>query len=463
MMVRNYKKISNRRSWSDVNMIAALHAVKEENMSCNLAAKTYEVPEATLRRYAKKKNEDLPVHGGRFRQVFNKEQQEQLRQYIIDIDRAIFGLTNIQCRKLAFDLAEANKNTHCFNKEHKMAGSDWLNSFLKRHGIILRTSEATSVGRTMGYNRIQIDIFFEKLENIQMENTFSSHYIYNCDDEFGFSVVPTLSTEAISSVDTRFITRNNSTERGENITIVCCCNAGGCYIPPFFIFPNEKIRTELLEGCPPGTDAIAQQHGWMTTESFVMYLKHFIKYSKCSPEFPVLLLVNNHASHVSLDAINICRSHGIIMLGFPPHTSHILQPLDVSFFGSLKAYYSQACNDFMVSNPDEVITDKIAGKLFGKAYCQAATIVNAVKGFEACGIVPFNPHIFNKSDSELYDTVYNDTLNVIPSQQMKNQKYKCTSSLHCREDSVLEINSKQHIACCTSTVPEKPGPSRIKL
>ncbi|KAG8226082.1 hypothetical protein J437_LFUL006389 [Ladona fulva] len=44
----------------------------------------------------------------------------------------------------------------------------------------------------------------------------------------------------------------------------------------------------------------------------------------------VLLLMDNHATHTTLEAVDFCRAHNIFLLGFPPHTSHKQQPLDDS-------------------------------------------------------------------------------------------------------------------------------------
>ena len=40
----------------------------------------------------------------------------------------------------------------------------------------------------------------------------------------------------------------------------------------------------------------------------------------------------------------------------PPYTTHAIQPLDVSFFKSLKAHWSTACHLYMVNNPGRVVT-----------------------------------------------------------------------------------------------------------
>ena len=54
-----------------------------------------------------------------------------------------------------------------------------------------------------------------------------------------------------------------------------------------------------------------------------------------------LLIVDGHASHVSIEFITFARKHKIICLCLPPHSTHLLQPLDVSVFGPLKQNYKR--------------------------------------------------------------------------------------------------------------------------
>jgi hypothetical protein len=61
----------------------------------------------------------------RFKEVFSNEQLEQLKDYIIDIERCAFGLTKVQCQKLVYNYAEKVGIAHCFNNVTRMA-EDWL-------------------------------------------------------------------------------------------------------------------------------------------------------------------------------------------------------------------------------------------------------------------------------------------------------------------------------------------------
>jgi hypothetical protein len=52
-----------------------------------------------------------------------------------------------------------------------------------------------------------------------------------------------------------------------------------------------------------------------------------------------LLIYDGHASHIAPQAAEFCLSHKIIPICLPPHTTHLLQPLDVDIFGPLSIYY----------------------------------------------------------------------------------------------------------------------------
>ena len=71
---------------------------------------------------------------------------------------------------------------------------------------------------------------------------------------------------------------------------------------------------------------------------FFCYLQYFSTYLHANDiERPVLLFMDGHSSHFSLESATFCAAQGILLYCLPPHASHILQPLDVGVFSSLKA------------------------------------------------------------------------------------------------------------------------------
>jgi len=91
----------------------------------------------------------------------------------------------------------------------------------------------------------------------------------------------------------------------------------------------------------------------MTQSEFVWYIHHFITFAKPSIDSPVLLLLDNHTSHLSVEALDIAAAHGIHILSFPPHCSHRLQPLDVLVFGPTKTYYKSRCSTWQKNNANK--------------------------------------------------------------------------------------------------------------
>ncbi len=85
----------------------------------------------------------------------------------------------------------------------------------------------------------------------------------------------------------------------------------------------------------------------------------------------------------------------------PPHSSHLLQPLDVSCFAVLKQLYGQQIENLM-----QVGVNHIDKSDFLPAYliaCMEALTSNMVySGFAATGLVPYNPkQVLSKLNSHL--------------------------------------------------------------
>jgi len=54
------------------------------------------------------------------------------------------------------------------------------------------------------------------------------------------------------------------------------------------------------------------------------------------------------------EAIALVAEEKIIIFCLHPHTTHVAQPLDVSFFGPLKQHWAKVCHDYMADIPRRV-------------------------------------------------------------------------------------------------------------
>jgi hypothetical protein len=89
----------------------------------------------------------------------------------------------------------------------------------------------------------------------------------------------------------------------------------------------------------------------------VVWLKHFAGHTSSSIENPVLLILDNHSSHCTLEAYKYCRENGIVVVSIPPHTSRRLQPLNVTFYGPLKTEFHRESDLFIKTKGSEKITN----------------------------------------------------------------------------------------------------------
>jgi hypothetical protein len=138
-----------------------------------------------------------------------------------------------------------------------------------------------------------------------------------------------------------------SAERGELVTIVYTVCADGSALPPMFLFPRVNYRDHFIRGSPTGSISAATRNGWMNEATFPAYLQHTINNTRCTKDKPILLIIDNHKSHCTLDLIDLAKENGVVILTIAPHTSHKLQPLSKATFGPFKADYDVAADDWM--------------------------------------------------------------------------------------------------------------------
>lgn len=416
-MVGKYKRISSRQSWEEAAMQRAINAVNSGEMGWLRAATTFRVPQATLRRRARDKNKTIlgVTKGlGRFRSTFGEDLERELVSHLKLLESRLFGLNTTEVRQLAYQLAESKGIDHRFNHETKMAGWDWLKGFRKRNPDIgLRKPEPTSAARAIGFNRPQVSNFFAVYEDVLHKLKISPSRIFNM-DESSLSTVHK-PPKVFAEIGKKQVGALTSAERGLHVTVVCCMNPTGQYVPPALIFPRKNWKNELIDGAPVGSIGIAQETGWMTGEVFLKWLNHFVSFVKPTVEDKVLLIVDGHSSHKQLGVVDYAKQNGIVMLCLPPHCTHRLQPLDVAFYGPLKSYYDQEVRKWLKTNPGRTVGQYQISSLFSVAYGKTATVANSESGFQKTGIWPINPDIF---EDHLFAPA--ETTNIVQSPQGKN-------------------------------------------
>ena len=156
---------------------------------------------------------------------------------------------------------------------------------------------------------------------------------------------------------------------------------------------------------PPGSRiAMSEKSAYVNADIFLDWLKTHLFPKK--PPGKMLLILDGHSAHTTnLETLQFAEEHEIILFCLPPHTTHYLQPLDRSFFKSLKSYFYEGCRYFVKGQPNKKLNRLQFGKLLGEAWGKSANVQNAVSGFKSTGIMPFNPRAIPEHAFLLEDNI----------------------------------------------------------
>ncbi|XP_026330952.1 uncharacterized protein LOC113238326 [Hyposmocoma kahamanoa] len=364
-------------------------------------AKKYNVCHVTLYRFIQKLksgNTNVKVGYRCVNRVFTPEEENVLQDYIIECSKVYFGLIPTEVRKLAYELALKYKKKfpEKWNENHT-AGKEWLAGFLKRHPILsLRSPQATSLSRASSFNEYNVNKFFDNLSEVMDRYKFEPRDIWNI-DETGVTTVQR-PNKIICQRGIKQVGAVTSAERGRLVTVAVAINAQGGHIPPFFVFPLKRYQDHMIREGPIGSAGAGNASGWMQEAEFLLFLEHFKKQAKPTTDQKCLLLLDNHVSHVSIHALDYCKINGIVLLSFPPHCTHKLQPLDRAVFGPFKKMINTATDNWMRNHPGQTMTIHYIPGIVREAFPLAVTDRNAIAGFTCTGISPFNRNIFSAVD-----------------------------------------------------------------
>ena len=187
-----------------------------------------------------------------------------------------------------------------------------------------------------------------------------------------------------------------------------------------------------------------------------------MKFAPRSDNEKVLLLLDGHRSHVSVNLVEWAKEQGIIIFILPAHTSHILQPMDVSCYGPLEKIYNNLCHKLMRESSANITRYNVC-EVAGKAYTRAPSPENIQSGFRKTGIFPLNSEAIRMeylAPAEVFKQT-NADVNVTPSE--KNTQSNSDTEVEDR-DFVTELSNKEkHLKDVKSDLVRKERKTMSKI
>ncbi|KAL8574765.1 hypothetical protein ACOMHN_035882 [Nucella lapillus] len=369
----------------------AVQLVRSKQMSLNGASKAFGIPYATL---GDKVRGRRPMKAAP-KTVLSCEEETKLVKWLIELSRRGFGRTKKDLKDMVKRILDERGAKTVFTDNRP--GKDWMLAFFKRHTVVSERM-AQPLGRERAVvTRDGLSAWFgdmkEYVDGIDPTLLSCPERIFNA-DESGFSICPK-TKRVITMMGTKHVYSVTSGTR-QQVTVLACSSAVGQYIPPLLIFPYTRDpRFNALEGFE---DAFFQKtpNGWITEEVFFTFLRDIFIPSLKSKR-PVVLFVDGHSSHHSMAISTLCEENGIILYCLKAHASHIIQPLDQAFFGTIKPAWNEAVRKYQYET-GESITMRTFARTLKKAWDTTARPEIALKGFAKSGIFPFSPETVLSSD-----------------------------------------------------------------
>lgn len=183
----------------------------------------------------------------------------------------------------------------------------------------------------------------------------------------------------------------------ENLTILIAANAAGEVATPFAFWPYVRFPEKVIEKKPLHWAYGKSKKGWMTSEVFYEFIANeFIQFLRSSNiEFPVIIFLDGHKSHLSIPLSSFCRENNIIIVCLPPNTTHILQVLDVVHFRPMKLKWEDTLASYRIHNDGKEIQKEDIPNTMQKMYDAADFSKSLKNGFFVCGLYPWNPNNVN--------------------------------------------------------------------
>jgi hypothetical protein len=251
--------------------------------------------------------------------------------------------------------------------------------------------------------------YFVVLQQKIIQYNIEPHNCYNMDEK-GFLIGhlqkgKRISPKALMKAQKLICTGKDGARRW--ILLIATICADGSSLPPALIYKatSGNLQDTWLQDYKPEEHPCwfaSSPNGWTSDELGLSWLQSLFdpQTSEKAKRDWRLLMLDGHGSHCTLDFLEWCHKRRILVAIYPPHSTHRLQPLDVSLFRPLATYYSQALDAHTRQSLDLSSVSKR-----DLAFDKASSEENIWSGWRKTGIEPWDPaqmlDILDKEEGEV--------------------------------------------------------------
>ena len=364
--------------YTEQDLFAALDDVRN-GKSVRLASREWGIPLTTLRH----RNQGTESHAiaAENQQRLSRVQEDHLSTWVLTQEALGVPVTHGQIREFAGRVL-------AIKGDYKPIGKRWMEGFLRRNPI-LRTKRARNIDsvRVNGATTPIIKSWFQTLlipaiTRIKPEN------LYNM-DESGIMEGVGANGLVVGSSERRSIQKKQPGSRAWT-SFIECISASGNALPSLVIFKGKSVQQQWFpKDLQPykGWEFTATDNARTSDATAIEWLQK-IFLPRTSTFEPRLLILDGHGSHETTEFMYLCYQHNIHLLFLPLHTSHVLQPLDLSVFSSLKSHYRKSVGFLTLLTDSSPIGKQNFLDCYYKARKEALSAKVIKAGWKASGLWP---------------------------------------------------------------------------
>jgi hypothetical protein len=303
-------------------------------------------------------------------------------------------------------------------------GRNWPSNFVKRTpSLRSRVRRRYDYQRALAEDPEAIQQWFRLVRNTVNKYGILVEDIYNF-DEIGFKMGVLGSANVVTAAERRQAPKAVQPGNREWVTNIQGVNATGWAIPPYIIFKGQKHQASWYQEAdiPPNWRLATSPTGWTNNELALDWLHHFNRYSEHRKVgLWRLLILDGHATHNTAEFEKYCEGKKIMPLYMPPHSSHLLQPLDVGCFSVLKRAYENQV-DYLRRAHYGHITKAAFLAAFKTAFKTSLISRIITESFRGSGIVPIDSQVvLSRLDVRIRTpTPSTDNDSLLPTQTPRN-------------------------------------------
>lgn len=389
IMPRKYCRELGSRLYHDYpeeTLISCLQSVRN-GMKCSEASAVYKIPVRTIyNKLSQPENSVIRPFGGQT--IFSPQEESAFAANLLASSDFGFPLTKEDIRAVVRHyLLKLGRNVSKF-RDGISPGPDWVNGFLGRHPEI-----SCRVARNVKADRAAIDEkvlreyqanLAESLEGVPPELIFNYDET-NITDNPGERKVLAKRGCKYSEVIC------NSTKT--SISLMLCGNAAGDILPLYVVYKATRLWDTWTEQGPPQCRYNVTQSGWFDVTVFEDWFKKIFLPAVIHKPGKKVIIGDNLSSHFSDEVLQLCRSNDILFVCLPPNSTHLTQPLDVSFFGPMKRIWRKILRNWKLTGSGQCCKTlqkqdfpRLLKNLMNDLLVKGGE--NLRSGFRKCGIYP---------------------------------------------------------------------------